>query len=56
MITALDDTLEDFSLYLRGEKRVSEGIPNLCVHHLDDVFNIDTCVIHELRTGAEKET
>ena len=26
MITALDDILEDFSLYLRVEKRVSEGV------------------------------
>ncbi len=25
MISALDDILEDFSLYLRVEKRISEG-------------------------------
>ena len=26
MISALDDILEDFSLYLRVEKRISEGM------------------------------
>jgi site-specific recombinase XerD len=31
MISALDDILEDFSLYLRVEKRISEGIArNYC--------------------------
>jgi hypothetical protein len=32
MISALDDILEDFSLHLRVEKRISEGVARNCLY------------------------
>ena len=41
MISALDDILEDFSLYLRVEKRISEGVARNLLLLCEKVCEVD---------------